>query len=189
MSQKVIRILTYALLIGGLVFLLVMIQAWINGKFNSVETFQSYIAGYGVFAPVMLTFFQAAQVVIPALPGFVGCAAGSVMFGAAVGFWCNYIGISLGSVLAFLLARRYGQGLVKKIFPAAKYEKWAEKAASSKSYAAFMFIATLLPLFPDDYLCYLSGLTKMTAKKFIWIIILGKPWCILAYSIGFSFIK
>ena len=26
----------------------------------------------------------------------------------------------------------------------------------------------------------------MSAKKFIWIIILGKPWCILAYSLVFA---
>ncbi len=41
----------------------------------------------------------------------------------------------------------------------------------------------------DDFTCYFSGLMKMDAKKFIWIIILGKPWCILAYSIIFGMIK
>ena len=50
-------------------------------------------------------------------------------------------------------------------------------------------MAMLLPLFPDDFLCYLTGVSKMTAKRFIWIILLGKPWCILAYSLGFSLIK
>lgn len=56
----------------------------------------------------------------------------------------------------------------------------------SKSYERFLFIATLLPLFPDDFLCYLSGLLKMDSRKFIWIIILGKPWCILVYSLVFG---
>ena len=59
----------------------------------------------------------------------------------------------------------------------------------SKSYGWFLFLATLLPLFPDDFLCYFSGLVKMDKKKFIWIIILGKPWCILAYSIAFGLVK
>ena len=49
-------------------------------------------------------------------------------------------------------------------------------------------MAMLLPLFPDDFLCYLTGVSKMTAKRFIWIIVLGKPWCILAYSYNYTVI-
>ena len=44
----------------------------------------------------------------------------------------------------------------------------------------------LRPLFPDDFLCYFSGLTNMSFKKFALIIVLGKPWCLLIYSIVFS---
>ena len=46
----------------------------------------------------------------------------------------------------------------------------------------------LLPLAPDDFLCYFSGLTGMSAKRFTWIIVLGKPWCILAYSLFFAYL-
>ncbi|BFL48502.1 hypothetical protein K420107F6_37910 [Lactonifactor longoviformis] len=62
------------------------------------------------------------------------------MFGWAGGFWCNYIGISAGSIIAFLF----------------------------------------------DFFCYFTGLTKMTTRKFTTIIALGKPWCILAYSLVFA---
>ena len=144
---------------------------------------------YGVFAPVILTIIQAMQVIIPVLPGFFGCAVGSVMFGPMVGFICNYLGIGLGSVIAFFLARKFGKPLIQDLFPSGRYNKWSNWASKSKSYTAFLFMAMLLPLFPDDYLCYLTGISKMTARKFIWIIILGKPWCILAYSLGFSLIK
>lgn len=157
-----------------------------DGKFDSVETLQAYIAGFGPFAPVALVLIQAAQVVLPVLPGFLGCIIGAAMFGCAGGFWCNYIGISAGSILAFLLARKYGQELVKKMFPEKRYEKLASWAAQSKSYTAILFLGMVLPLFPDDYFCYLTGLTNMTARKFTTIIVLGKPWCILAYSILFS---
>ena len=72
------------------------------------------------------------------------------------------------------------------MFSEKQYIKWSDKIEKSKSYDKFLFVATLLPLFPDDFLCYFSGLIKMSSKKFIWIIILGKPWCILAYSIMFG---
>ena len=129
---------------------------------------------------------QALQVIFPVLPGLAGCAAGAVLFGSAGGFWCNYIGISAGSIAAFFLARKYGVKLVEKLFSKEKYEKYSQWAQKSKSYILFLFLGMALPLFPDDFFCYFSGLTKMQAKKFAAIIIVGKPWCILAYSLAFA---
>ena len=163
-----------------------LFKAYLEGKFNSVDTLQSYIAGFGILAPVILIVVQAAQVVIPVLPGFFGCIVGAVLFGSMGGFLCNYIGISAGSVFAFLLARKYGVRLVEGMFPGEKYEKWSSWAGKSKSYSAILFMGMVLPLFPDDFFCYFSGLTKMTVKKFTGIIIIGKPWCILAYSFIFA---
>lgn len=187
--QWIVHITSLILMALILSFVVVMIKAYFDGEFNSIQTFQKYIGKYGAFGPLVLFIFQAVQVIIPVLPGFAGCAAGSVMFGPAIGFWCNYLGISAGSIIAFFLARKFGKPLLEDLFPSGKYDKWAAWASRSKSYTAFLFMAMLLPLFPDDYFCYLTGLTKMSAKKFIWIILLGKPWCILAYCLGFSLIK
>lgn len=169
------------------VFLLA--KQFFNQRFTSVEDLQNYMKGFGVAAPLILTLFQAFQVVIPVLPGYLGCVAGAVAFGSTIGFLCNYIGISVGSIIAFFLARKFGLDIVLTMFSEKQYNKWSNKLVTSKSYAWFLFIATLLPLFPDDFLCYFSGLIKMNSKKFIWIIILGKPWCILVYSILFGLIK
>ena len=143
---------------GFVIFVLFFVKQFFDQKFDSVESLQNYMKGFDIAAPLMLTLFQAVQVVIPVLPGYLGCAAGAIAFGSMTGFWCNYIGISLGSVIAYFLAKKYGIDIVTAMFP-------------------------------DDFLCYFSGLMKMNSKKFIWIIILGKPWCILAYSIVFGLIK
>ena len=131
-------------------------------------------------------FIQAFQVILPVLPGFFGCAVGALLFGAAGGFWYNYLGISAGSIIAFFLARQYGTSFVKALFPGESYTKWSDWLSRSRYFTLALFAAILLPLFPDDYLCYFSGLTNMSPKKFIWIILLGKPWCILAYSLAFA---
>ena len=187
--KRLMRIGTIILTVIVIAFTGVLVKAYFDGEFKSVETLQNYIGKFGAFGPLFLTAFQAIQVVIPVLPGLFGCAVGSVMFGPAVGFWCNYIGISAGSIIAFLLGRKFGKPLLESLFPSGKYHKWAEWASRSKSYTAFLFMAMLLPLFPDDYFCYLTGVSKMSTRKFVWIILLGKPWCILAYCLGFSMIK
>lgn len=186
--QRFIHQFTIFLIMLSLVFFVILIKGYFDGKFNSVESLQHYIESFGIFGPLILIAFQAMQVVVPVLPGFLGCAVGSILFGASSGFWCNYIGISTGSIISFFLARKFGMPLLEDMFPQGKYNKWSAWASKSKSYTFFLFIAMLLPLFPDDYMCYLTGISKMSSKRFIWIIILGKPWCILAYSLGFSFI-
>lgn len=184
--EKFQRFLTAALLLLCLVLCAGVFKGYLNGEFHSIETLQRYIAGFGLLAPVILILVQAGQVVVPVLPGFVGCAAGAALFGCMGGFWCNFIGISAGSILAFLLAKKYGRAFVSKMFPGKRYEKLSEWAAKSKSYTAVLFLGMVLPLFPDDFFCYFTGLTKMSARKFTAIILLGKPWCILAYSMLFS---
>jgi uncharacterized membrane protein YdjX (TVP38/TMEM64 family) len=69
------------------------------------------------------------------------------------------------------------------MFPGKRYQKISQWAASSKSYTATLFLAILLPLFPDDFFCYFSGITNMTFKKFTIIVLVAKPWCILVYSL------
>ncbi|MCI8327612.1 MAG: TVP38/TMEM64 family protein [Lachnospiraceae bacterium] len=185
-TEKWKKRMTALFFIFCITFCGVLFKAYLDGKFDSVQTLQQYISGFGLLAPVVLVMVQAVQVVLPVLPGFLGCIAGAVMFGWAGGFWCNYVGISVGSLIAFILARKYGQRLVSKMFPGKKYDKWAGWAAESKSYTALLFLGMVLPLFPDDYFCYFTGITKMSFRKFAAIIIVGKPWCILAYSIIFS---
>lgn len=169
--------------------LLIVFRHLFQQRISSVAEFRSYMGQFGFSAPLFLTAFQALQVVFPVLPGFTGCIAGALTFGTLRGFLCNYIGISIGSIIAFFLGKRYGEPLVRSLFSEKTYRTWSLRCREQKLYDAFLFVATLLPLFPDDFLCYFSGMIKMNTKRFIMIIILGKPWCILAYSILFGMVK
>lgn len=175
--------------VGMVAVVLFFVKQFFNDQFHSVESLQEYMKRFGIAAPLVLILFQALQVVVPVLPGYLGCAAGAVAFGSMTGFWCNYIGISAGSIISYFLARKYGMDIVLAMFPRQQYDKWSSRVKKSRCYDFFLFMSILLPLFPDDFLCYFSGLIKMNSKKFIWIILLGKPWCILAYSLIFGMIK
>lgn len=182
--KKTLTFLLIALLALSVAF---CIRGYLNGHFKSVESLQAYMKSFGVFAPFILTVIQAIQVILPVLPGFLGCIVGAGMFGAAGGFWCNYIGISAGSIIAFWLARKLGVELVAKMVPMEKYQSLVEWVNTKKSYTLVLFLSILLPLAPDDFLCYFSGLTGMSAQRFTWIIVIAKPWCILFYSVFFAY--
>lgn len=173
-----------ALLVLSAVFVVI---GWLGGHFESAETLRIYVESFGIWGPVVLTLIQMLQVILPVLPGFLGCVVGAALFGSLGGFLVNYIGISAGSIIAYFLARKFGLALVEKMISMKKYEKYIKKINESKSYTTLLFLSILLPLAPDDFLCYFSGLIDMSAKKFVTIIILAKPWCILFYSIFFAY--
>lgn len=176
-------------ILGVLLFLAAafLIKGYLDGHFRSVQTMRMYVSGFGFFAPLVLTLIQMLQVIVPVLPGFFGSIVGTGLFGAAGSFWCNYIGISAGSIVAYFLARWMGEKLVNVMISVEKYTVLVEWINRQKSYTIILFLAILLPLAPDDFLCYFSGLAGMSAKKFIWIILVAKPWCILFYSIFFEY--
>jgi len=154
--------------------------------FTSQAALTAYLGKFGVMAFMVFIVFQAIQVVFPILPGGIGVLGGVLIFGPWFGFLLNYIGICLGSVAAFLIAKRYGTPLVVSMFSTklqTKYLKWAE----NKKFPKWFAIAIFMPVAPDDFLCYLAGTTNMTLKKFVTIILLGKPTAIAAYSFGLNF--
>lgn len=178
-------IISLTILLTLSIFLL--LKGWYYGYFSSVNALRSYIASYGIWAPLFLTLIQLLLAIFPICPSFTGCIVGAALFGSVGGFWTNYIGISVGSIAAYILAKCFGIELVNHLLPLQKYESYIKKINQSKSYSKFLFLAVLLPLAPDNFLCYFSGLINMSPQKFITIIILAKPWCILFYSIFFSY--
>jgi len=73
----------------------------------------------------------------------------------------------IGSIIAFYLARQYGQQFVKSMVSEHTYNRyisWLDKGQWFDYFFAFMMF---FPVSPDDFLCMLAGLTKMTYKKFI----------------------
>ena len=174
-----------ALLLCSIV-IIVMIKGWFDGCYASPEAFVQYIASYGIMGPVVLTLIQMFQVVVPVVPGMVGCAAGAILYGSIGGFLCNYIGISAGSSLAYWLAKKYGAEFVKKVTGEKAYNKYTSWIQKQKSYTWIFALMILLPLAPDDFFCYFTGLTQKTKKKFTLIILSMKPWLIMVYSLVFA---
>ncbi|MBR0495998.1 MAG: TVP38/TMEM64 family protein [Treponema sp.] len=159
-----------------------------TGTFRDVESFKIFINSFGVLGPILLTVFQCVKTVYAVIPSTLGCIVGPTLFGPWVGIICNYIGICTGSFLAFALSRKFGVTLVKQIFSEKKYKRYIKKMEKwHRSYPVFLWIAIFLPISPDDFLCYFTGLTEMKFKKFAIIILTSKPFTIITYGLIFGY--
>ena len=146
-------------------------------------SFQSFLNELGVFGPILFICIQIIQVLYPVIPGGLTCVVGHVLFGPLMGFVYNTTGIFIGSVMAFLLARRYGEVFVKSFVSDQVYDKYIVYLDKGKFFERFLAMAFILPGFPDDFLCMVAGMSKMTLKKFIWIILLTKPATLYLYTV------
>jgi len=173
-------------LIGFSLCVLVAVWGWRTGVLTSQERLQALVSSFGMAGALLFTVFQAVQVVVPILPGGLGCLAGVLLFGPVWGFAYNYVGICAGSLLAFGVARNCGKPLLSLLFSEKTIEKYSRWSEERDRFARLFALAIFLPVAPDDFLCYLAGTTDMTWRRYTAIILLGKPFAIALYSLGLT---
>lgn len=187
-EDKKFKILVNILtILGTIILILFMIYGIKSGIFTSQEALSQFLKKMGLIGPIIFIIIQIVQVVVPIIPGGISTAVGVLVFGPFYGFIYNYLGIVIGSIIVFLISKKYGMKIIKKLFKKStidKYIGWLDKGSKFDKLFAF---AIFMPVAPDDFLCYLAGITKMSIKKFTAIIVLCKPATILAYSLSLSF--
>lgn len=154
--------------------------------FNDVESLQKYLKKAGVWMPIAYIILQFLQVVVLPIPGIVSTAAGVAIFGA---FWTSIystIGIVLGSFLAFFIGRRWGGCAVSWIIGEENLDKWQKKLKGKDN--LFLTLMFLLPLFPDDVLCFIAGLSTMSNVYFAIMIICTRIISVFATCFSVDFI-
>ncbi|SER26245.1 Uncharacterized membrane protein YdjX, TVP38/TMEM64 family, SNARE-associated domain [Gracilibacillus ureilyticus] len=187
-KQRLIKVVwntvTTISIIGCILFFIYGIQSEL---FYSEAALEAFLNQFGVWAPVFFVLFQIIQVIFPIVPGGIGCLGGILIFGPVMGLIYNYVGICLGSIAAFLIAKKYGDTVLLFLFKPKlrkKYRSWVD----DRRFGLFFTLMIFSPIAPDDFLCYLAGTTKMTLTKFTIIILVGKPLPIIIYSFGLELI-
>ncbi len=180
-SRHLINILT---IISSVIIVLLAIHWWNLGILTSQAKMNAYLAHRRVIGPLLFVLIQIVQVVIPIIPGGISLLGGVIFFGPVAGFIYNYLGICIGSIILFFLARYYGQPFILHLVSEKTFHKYLKMTKDQRKFNLFFGLCILAPAAPDDLLCMVAGLTEMKFSTYFWIIILCKPWTIAAYSLG-----
>lgn len=185
MSVAASRKLINAISIIGIGVSLALTIYFINlGVFKDINVLRGLVGTNTILAPLIFMLLQILQVVIPIIPGGVSNAAGVLIFGPMMGFVYNYLGICIGSVLIFLLGRRYGKKFILSMIGEKTYNRYIGWLDNQKRFDKLFALAIFLPVAPDDALCLMAGLTSISLKKFTLIILLAKPLSTFLYSMA-----
>ncbi len=174
LNHKLLRstlvLLGFMIFFGGLFATLYYTGLW--ESINSVEKMRSFIQGLGFWGRLAFVFLQFLQVTIIPIPSTILTIAGAVAFGPLQGSILSLSGILLGSAVAFFLGQTFGKGLVEFMVGEESCKKWTEFLSKGKY---TFFIMMFFPMFPDDILCLVAGLTNMSWKFFMITNIISRP--------------
>lgn len=179
------RAIRYAL--GGLVALTAgTLAVWRVAPFLADPTWvRRTVAGFGAFAPLAFVCLQAIQVVIAPVPGQALGGVAGYLFGTVPGFVYSMAGVTIGSAVAFALAKRYGRPFVERTFATGAVDRFDAIADDAGPLALFALF--LLPTFPDDLLCALAGVSAMRFRTLLVLVVVGRaPSFVLAAYAGDS---
>ncbi len=144
-------------------------------KIDSVEELKELILSGGGWSSFVFSAIQFLQVTVLPIPSIITTLAGALIFGPWEAFILSFIAIMLGSIFAFWLGKKVGKNIVCWIVGKEDAEKWSKKLERGK-YAFFLMM--LFPIFPDDVLCLIAGITNMTYKFFILTNLITRPLAI-----------
>ncbi len=153
--------------------------------FTSVKRLEEWVHSSGSLAPMVFIAVQVFQVVVFVVPGEAAQIAGGFLFGTWLGTLYSVIGILIGSLIDFYLARLLGVPFVNALFSAEKVEKLKATLTSPGS-KAVLFLLFLIPGIPKDALCYVSGLSPLRFRFFIFASMARLPGIFGSSLIGSS---
>ncbi len=170
------------------IFLYVLKISGVFDKIQSVEELRRYVASFGGLADIIYIVMNVLQVVVLPIPGFVAIATGVALFGPLKATIYSFIGILIGSLIGFFIGKYLGYKVVKWLVGKETLDKWLNAVKNKdRIVLTFMF---LFPLFPDDVLCFVAGLSSMSTPYFIIMIIICRliSSVVTSYSLNGSLI-
>lgn len=178
-KRRIIRITT---IIGLLLTVVGSIYISQSDYFKPSGGFSELLINLGLWGPVIFIIVQVSQIIYPIIPLGLTNVIGDLLFGHGLGFVFNIIGMVIGSSINFYLGGKYGPAVVRAFISDEDYLKYIVKMNQGKSFERLLRIGFIAPVFPDDVFCMIAGMSKMSYRQFIGMVIAYRPISVFVYT-------
>ena len=155
--------------------------------FMSRRKILRFMDSLGPWSACGLILLQAVQVVIAPIPGEVTTLIGGYLYGPFFGVVLSTVGVTLGSYIAFVLARKLGRPFVEKYVNKSIIRRFDYLLHHKGAFIVFSLF--LIPGFPKDSLCYLLGLGHLSSVEFLVIGGCGRLFGTILETLGGDYIR
>ena len=151
--------------------------------FGSLEAITTSMEHAGILGPIVLFILFVLQVFLAFIPGQALMIASGYLYGFWGGFLISWLSLVVGGEIAYLLARNYGRPFAEKWVAPSVLERW-NKAAAGQG-IAFFALSLVMPLVPNDAMCYVAGLGTIRRSHFSIANVLGRGMaCVITSAAG-----
>lgn len=151
--------------------------------FGDRDAVSASMDGLGLWGPIVLAILFILQVFLAFIPGQALMIACGYLYGFWGGFLISWLSLVIGGEVAFLLARRHGRAFSEKWISPDILSRW-DRAAEGQG-ITFYAISLVMPLVPNDAMCYVAGLGRITRRRFSIANLLGRGMaCLITSWIG-----
>ncbi|MEZ4663667.1 MAG: VTT domain-containing protein [Caldilineaceae bacterium] len=183
MGVIVIPALVVSLVLGGLLYFLAPLLplAWRDGlallrtaatSANPAEL-RDFIGSFGLNAQVVFFGLQLLQVLLAPIPGHLTGFLGGYLFGFWQGLALSMAAMTLGSAVLMLAGRLVGERIARRFVSAEIMARFDQRTMEEDGVMSF-FMIFLLPAFPDDAICFIAGMTRLSIAKLMLASTIGR---------------
>ncbi len=137
------------------------------------ERFRQWVDSSGLLGRGIFIAMVTLQVLIALIPGEPLEFAAGYAFGAVEGTALSMAGILIGSWLVFLLVRRFGMKMVEVFFHQDQIRHFQFLRDPDRCRVLALVLMTV-PGTPKDLLSYFAGLTPISGKEWLVIVLIGR---------------
>lgn len=166
-------------LCGFVIFLLFCAAVgWFVGRpmvrlADDPAAFRALVDSFGAWGRVVFVGMVFLQVLVALIPGEPVELMAGYMFGAVEGTLLSMAGILLGSLVIFLLVRKFGVKMVQVFFKDKEIKRLAFLKDPKKS-MVLTFVLMTVPGTPKDLLSYFVGLTPVKLWQWLLIVLVAR---------------
>ena len=177
-TLAIVSLIVVVVLVG---LLTLFVWRWLSSF--SQDDFRDYIRSYGAVGWLILLGLQVLQVFIALIPGELLETAAGYIFGPILGTILCYVGLTIGTVIVFLLTRRYGTKLTEIFISREKINDF-RFINTEKKRDRLIFLMFFIPGTPKDLLTYFVGLTDIKLSSFLVISLVARIPSVLSSTFG-----
>lgn len=172
-KKSILKLIISMIIIVGILGIIYLILDYFNLTSLTKEQLQKQIASFGSLGPIIFIVVSFLQVSFIPIPGSITILAGNYLFGPWLSYLYSFIGMFLGSLFAFFLGRVIGKRYVNWIVGDKQTVDYYLKKLKGKE-SVVLFFMFLLPMFPDDILCSITGIMPISWSLFVFMQIITR---------------
>jgi uncharacterized membrane protein YdjX (TVP38/TMEM64 family) len=151
--------------------------------FSDRDAVSGSIEHLGIWGALVLAVLFILQVFLAFIPGQALMVASGFLYGFWGGFLLSWLSLVAGGEIAFILARRHGHTFAKQWLSSGILERWEQIARGQG--IPFFTISLVVPFIPNDAMCYVAGLGRISHRHFSIANLLGRGIaCVFTSAVG-----